>query len=179
MHGTIQKQARAFTSVDLTKFNHSLIGRYLLVEFVFSSAEDGNTALVGATPRNILDAVKESILSLHGDYGLASVQHSLNIKYLNAVTRVMIVRCPRDQHKAVWSAITTITSLKRTPCAAHVIHVGGTIRSCQRALVKYNQQKLKEMIETTSNPGRCGGRSKVRSGLKGTPDYSSCYLMKL
>lgn len=124
-----------------------------MVEFVFSSAEDGNTALAGATPRSILDVVKEAILSLHGDYGLASVQQSLNIKYLNAVTRVMIMRCPRDHHKGVWSALTTITCLNKIPCAAHVIHVGGTIRSCQRALVKHNQLKLKEMIATASNPG--------------------------
>ena len=130
-------------------------GRYLLVELVFSSAEDGNTALTGATPRSLLDLIKGVILSLHGDYGLASVQQSLIVKYFNAVTRVLIVRCPRDHHKAVWSALTTITSLNKTPCATRMVHVGGTIRSCQRALVKHNQQKLKKMIDTTSNPGVC------------------------
>ena len=124
-----------------------------MVELSFGSAEDGSTALAGATPRSLLDAVKEAILSLHGDYGLASIQHSLNIKYLNAVTRVFILRCPRDHHKAVWAALTTITSLKKVPCASHVLHVGGTIRSCQRALVKHNQLKLKEMIQEASNPG--------------------------
>lgn len=106
----------------------------------------------------MLDVIKEAILSLHGDYGLASVQHSLNIKYMNAVTRVLILRCPRDHHKAVWSALTTITSLKQTSCAVHVVHVGGTIRSCQRALVKHNQHKLKEMIEMASDPGNALGR---------------------
>ena len=124
-----------------------------MVELSFGSAEDGSTALAGATTRSLLDAVKEAILSLHGDYGLACVQHSLNIKYLNAVTRVLILRCPRNHHKAVWAALTTITSLKKVPCAAHVLHVGGTIRSCQRALVKHNQVKLKEMIQGASNPG--------------------------
>ena len=124
-----------------------------MVELRFSSAEDGGRALVGATPRSLLDAVKEAILCLHGDYGLASVQHSLNIKYLNAVTRVLILRCPRDHHKAVWAALTTITSFKKVPCVAHVLHVGGTIRSCQRALVKHNQSKLKEMIRAAANPG--------------------------
>lgn len=127
--------------------------RYLLVELSFGSSEDGSIALSGATPRSLLDAVKAAILSLHGDYGLASVQHSLNIKYLNAVTRVFILRCPRDHHKAVWAALTTITSLKKVPCAMNVLHVGGTIRSCQRALVKHNQDKLKIMIQEASNPG--------------------------
>ena len=127
--------------------------RYLLVELVFGSAEDGNTALSGSTPRSVLSAVKEAILSLHGDYGLAAVQQSLNIKYLNAVTRVMMIRCPRDHHKGVWSALTTITSLKGVPCAVHMLHVGGTIKSCQRALVKHNQHKLKAMVASATNPG--------------------------
>ena len=60
----------------------NIIFRYLLVELSFGSAEDGSSALAGTTPRNLLDAVKEAILTLHGDYGLASVQHSLNVKYL-------------------------------------------------------------------------------------------------
>ena len=120
---------------------------------MFGSAEDGHTALSGSTPRSMLDAVKEAILSLHGDYGLAAVQQSLNIKYLNAVTRVMMIRCPRDHHRGVWSALTTITSLKGVPCAVHMLHVGGTIKSCQRALVKHNQHKLKAMVASATNPG--------------------------
>ena len=153
MYGAIQEQA---SSKAVQYCYHSLIlnpSRYLLVELVFSSAEDGNSALTATTPKGLLNAIKEAILSLHGDYGLASVQQSLNVKYLNAITRVFILRCPRDHHKAVWSALTTITSLKKVPCAAHVLHVGGTIRSCQRALVKHNQIKLKEMINIASNPG--------------------------
>ena len=120
---------------------------------MFSSAEDGNTALTGVTPRSLLNVIREAILSLHGDYGLASVQQSLTVKYFNAVTRVLIVRCPRSNHKAVWSALTIITSLSKLPCAMRMLHVGGTIRSCQRALVKHNQCKLKEMIDMASNPG--------------------------
>lgn len=137
----------------MVTYSSASLLRYLLVELVFSSVEEGNTALAGATPRSVLDAIKEAILSLHGDYGLAAVQQSLNVKYLNAVTRVLMVRSPRGHHKAVWSAMTTITSLKGVPCAIHMLHVGGTIRSCQRALVKHNQLKLKEMIGSASNPG--------------------------
>lgn len=41
------------------------------------------------------------------------------------VTGVAIVRCPRAHHRAVWSAIATITTLQGTPCSVTLKHLGG------------------------------------------------------
>ncbi len=111
--------------------------------------------------------------TIHGDYGLACVLHSINgthvnyfisiiiaththtVKYLNVLTRVVILRCPRDHHKAVWAAVATITQLERTPCAFRLLHLAGTIRSCQRKLVDHNRTQLREMIKSAPNPSEC------------------------
>ena len=44
---------------------------------------------------------------------------------MNILTRVAIIRCPRAHHRAVWSAISTITNIDKVPCAINMLHVGG------------------------------------------------------
>ena len=48
------------------------------MELSFGSVEEGNRALKAATPRRVLETVKDAITALHGDYGLACVKHSIN-----------------------------------------------------------------------------------------------------
>ncbi|XP_064392176.1 ribonuclease P/MRP protein subunit POP5-like [Halichondria panicea] len=126
--------------------------RYLLLEVKFPSIEDGNKALKSVTPRSLASLFKDVMAAIHGDYGLACVLHSINVKYLNVLTRVVILRCPRDHHKAVWAAVATITQLEKTPCAFRLLHLAGTIRSCQRQLVNHNRTQLREMIRSAPNP---------------------------
>lgn len=52
--------------------------RYLLLEVKFPTAENGNRALKSATPKSLATLFKETVATLHGDYGLACVLHSLN-----------------------------------------------------------------------------------------------------
>ena len=77
----------------------------------------------------------------------------------------------------------TITNLQKVPCAIRVLHVGGTyggfvvimalmimlyyndfvgtIKSCQQFLALHNKKKLKEMVESTANPGIALSHSQV------------------
>ena len=55
-----------------------IVFRYLLLDLKFASAEDGNRALKSASPKSIASLIKDAVIALHGDYGLASVLHSLN-----------------------------------------------------------------------------------------------------
>lgn len=41
-----------------------------------------------------------------------------------------------------WAALTFVTSIREQSCSIRVLHCGGTIRACQKAAVKYNQQLL-------------------------------------
>lgn len=126
--------------------------RYLLVELSFSSSSEATQALQTLSYKGLQTILKEAVLGLHGDYGLACVQRSLTVKYINVTTRVALIRCPRDYHRAVWAAISMISNVHKVPCAINVLHLGGTIRSCQKFLVRHNQRKLREMIKATHNP---------------------------
>ena len=55
--------------------------RYLLLEFSFLSEKDRREAVSGLSEKLLRQIVKDAILELHGDYGLACVLHSLNGKY--------------------------------------------------------------------------------------------------
>ena len=96
------------------------------------------------------------------------------VKYINVDTSVAIIRCPRDYHRQVWAALTTITSIQQCPCTVQVLHLGGvcvrayiyflfkellsylfqgTIQSCQKFLIKYNTQKLRGMLRESDSLG--------------------------
>lgn len=44
---------------------------------------------------------------------------------MNVITSVVILRVPRDHYRNVWSALTSITSIQKTPSSINVIHIGG------------------------------------------------------
>ncbi|KAL5478181.1 hypothetical protein EMCRGX_G025074 [Ephydatia muelleri] len=125
--------------------------RYFLVGFRFASQEESARALKILTHKSLVDLIRDAILSLHGQYGVSCVQKSLSVKYINVDTSVAIIRCPRDYHRQVWAALTTITNIQQCPCTAQVLHLGGTIQSCQKFLIKYNTQKLRGMLRESDS----------------------------
>ena len=132
-------------------------------------------------PKGLEEAIKDSVLKLSGDYGLACVQRFLTgtctarahldvdargvspVKYLNAVTQVAIVRSPREHYRGVWAAISLMRSVGSRPFSPRVLHVGGTIRSCQKSLVAVDRERLKVALQSTKSTGVlacvfvCGG----------------------
>ena len=76
------------------------------------------------------------------------------MKYLNVSTLVTILRCPRAHYRAVWSSLSTITSYKGEPCTLIVLHLGGTIQSSQKALVKHNAAVLKREVSSAKTGKR-------------------------
>jgi RNase P/RNase MRP subunit POP5 len=101
-----------------------------------------------------------------GDFGLAIVNltlqglrrtefwihHSLfsdffssKVKYFNDVTNMCILRSPREQFRMVWAALTFITKIENEPLLLRVIHVGGTLRSCQTHAIKFDRKMLHVM----------------------------------
>eukprot|EP00039_Didymoeca_costata_P005838 m.85104 g.85104 ORF g.85104 m.85104 type:complete len:133 (-) comp12995_c0_seq4:793-1191(-) len=112
--------------------------RHLLVEIIF---EDG---LVDENLkfRDVLKAVQGAVQAFHGDYGLGCIMSSFQVKYFNPMTSICLLRVSKDHYEELWSALTLMTSLNSRSCLFTVIHVGGTIRSCQKALIKKNKQAL-------------------------------------
>ncbi|XP_059909120.1 ribonuclease P/MRP protein subunit POP5 isoform X1 [Gadus macrocephalus] len=129
--------------------------RYLLCEINISVPS--NRLLLEDKP--IFSAVKDAVASMHGDYGAAQCSIGFSVKYVNALTGIMLIRCPKSSYRLIWSALPFVTSVehkgRKIPFFLNCLHVGvagggelhsGTIRTCQKFLVRYNTQQLHRML---------------------------------
>ncbi|KAM7391698.1 hypothetical protein PAMP_022365 [Pampus punctatissimus] len=120
--------------------------RYLLCEVNVSD----RSRLLLLDDRAVAAAVKAAVARMHGDYGAALCSIRFSVKYLNTHTGIVFLRFPKKCYKLLWSALPFITSVEsqgqKIPCFLNCLHVGGTIRTCQRFLIRYNTQQLHRML---------------------------------
>eukprot|EP00061_Rhincodon_typus_P014483 g41521.t1 len=79
------------------------------------------------------------------------------VKYLNAYTGIVLIRCRKDFYRLLWSAMQLITFLEsknqKYPCFFNTLHVGGTIRTCQKFLIQYNRKQLLLLLKDCKTKG--------------------------
>ncbi|KQJ81416.1 probable ribonuclease P/MRP protein subunit POP5 [Brachypodium distachyon] len=120
--------------------------RYLVME-VFIDASRGDADPVILTQFNITKAIRDSIQLNFGECGLAASLGSLQVKYVNPLTKLCVIRVSRQDHQKVWAAITMVMSIGKIPVSFNLLDVSGTIRACSKAALeceeaKYEQYKL-------------------------------------
>lgn len=105
--------------------------------------------------------IRASISRNFGDLAFGQIVSSFAIKLWSPTLSLCLVRCGRDHVRTVWGAITLISSLSmdrhqvREPSIRfNVIHVGGTIRSCQPSAVEHARMLLSESGGTTTTQAR-------------------------
>lgn len=130
--------------------------RYLLghVEFGDNAVDES------ISQRDIFFALKASIQYNFGLFGEGLLGNGLQVKYYNGITGQLIVRCARDTHRLVWSALTSITKLRSRQATVSVLHVGGSLRTCQQAAIKYNKALIARLLR-----GGDGGRGGAGVGV--------------
>ncbi|KAM3611017.1 uncharacterized protein V6R79_012420 [Siganus canaliculatus] len=125
--------------------------RYLLCEVNVSDRRD----LLLLDDRAVLETVRAAVARIHGDYGVALCSYRFYVKYLNALTGIVFLRFPKRCYRLLWSALPFITSVQsrgqQIPCFLNCLHVGGTIRTCQKFLIQYNKQQLHRMLSKCKN----------------------------
>ncbi|KAM9392383.1 ribonuclease P/MRP protein subunit POP5 isoform 1-T1 [Pholidichthys leucotaenia] len=125
--------------------------RYLLCEVNVSD----RAQLLLLNDQAVTAAVKAAVARTHGDYGAALCSIRFGVKYLNAHTGIVFLRFPKSCYKLLWSALPFITSIesrgKKIPCFLNCLHIGGTIRTCQKFLIRYNTQQLHRMLPECKN----------------------------
>ena len=145
----------------MVRFKH----RYLAGELTFEHTSDMYDGINGSI---LYHCIYQAIEYYYGQYGISLVMNTLQIKYFNKETKLFILRCSREHHKMVWSVLTLLNSINinnhkrrkknnhqyipqiqdnndhKIKCSICVIHVAGTIRSCQKHLITYLQQQLLE-----------------------------------
>ncbi|XP_043102201.1 ribonuclease P/MRP protein subunit POP5 [Puntigrus tetrazona] len=120
--------------------------RYLLCEVCVSDRR----SLQLLEDRSIYYALRGAMSRAHGDYGSALFNIGMMVKYLNAHTGVVLIRSRKKHYRLIWSALPFITCLEnrgqKVQCFLNCLHVGGSIRTCQKFLVKYNRQQLHRLL---------------------------------
>ncbi|XP_040276181.1 ribonuclease P/MRP protein subunit POP5 [Bufo gargarizans] len=126
--------------------------RYFLCELVLEDPRLKQNISQGTVFYN----VREAVARLHGDFGAAAFSIGLSVKYLNAYTGIILLRCRKESHQLLWSSLPFITSLEnrgqRYACFINTLHIGGTIRTCQKFLIQYNRKQLRLLLKNCKNP---------------------------
>jgi ribonuclease P/MRP protein subunit POP5 len=120
--------------------------RYLLCTVEFERGGDEAVSLV--TGRALYVAVRSSVETNFGDVGAGLAIPVLSVKLWSPPLALAIIRASRDHFATVWAAITMINALPRAspgnPVRITVIHVGATIRACQKAAAEYGARLIAE-----------------------------------
>jgi ribonuclease P/MRP protein subunit POP5 len=118
--------------------------RYLLCTLAFQDGQVDQSVTTGLLFRTFQILVENQ----WGDFGAGALMSSLSIKYYNAVTGLLMLRASRDHYRLLWTALHSCYRIKQRPCNITCIHVGGTIRSCQKAALLHSRRLLLEADRT-------------------------------
>ncbi|XP_076462655.1 ribonuclease P/MRP protein subunit POP5-like [Babylonia areolata] len=113
--------------------------RYFLVEIKYA---DQRRLQRNVSSEAVYKSVRQAVQDSYGDYGVGALKDSLMVKYLNADTNLVIIRAKRDHHHMAQAAFTCIKKIGDHDCYLHTLHIGGTIRACQKFLIKHHRRHL-------------------------------------
>ncbi|ESQ36459.1 hypothetical protein EUTSA_v10009004mg [Eutrema salsugineum] len=121
--------------------------RYMLMEVFLDPDKDllGEGTPIILTQFNLSKAIKDSILVNFGECGLGSSLGSFQVKHVNPVTKLCIVRSSREEHRQVWSAITLVKSIGNCPVVFNLLDNSGCIRACKDTALKCETEKFKQI----------------------------------
>jgi len=111
--------------------------RYLLIE-VHGTGEISQDEL--------FHELRNTVQNLHGDFGFACIRKALRVVYHNQLTRVAIVRVLREQVRVISTALPMIRHIGEQHIRLSAVHIGGTIKQCHRALIKFHRTRLVALL---------------------------------
>ncbi|XP_052188029.1 probable ribonuclease P/MRP protein subunit POP5 [Diospyros lotus] len=119
--------------------------RYMVMEIFLDpnrdlAAEDP----IIVTQFNVSKAIKDSLLENFGECGLASSLGSFQVKYVNPITKLCIIRASREEYQKVWSAITMIRSIGNCPVLFNLLDLSGNIKACKNAALQCDELKFEQ-----------------------------------
>ncbi|KAJ3678040.1 hypothetical protein LUZ60_001843 [Juncus effusus] len=134
-------QPRLLRELSMVQFKN----RYLVMEvFVDPNRETGESDPIVLSSLNISKAIKDSLQLNFGECGLASCLGSFQVKYVNHVTKLCVIRASRDAHQKVWAAITLVRTIGRCPVSFNLLDLSGSIKACKRAALECDEAKFEQ-----------------------------------
>ncbi|EEC78880.1 hypothetical protein OsI_19243 [Oryza sativa Indica Group] len=116
--------------------------QYMVMEaFIDTAGKDQSDPLI-LTQLNSTKAIRDSIQINFGECGLAACLGSLQVKYVNPITKLCVIRVSREDHQKVWAAITMVRSIGKIPVSFNLRDVSGSIRACKKAALECEEAKF-------------------------------------
>ncbi|KAL3874138.1 hypothetical protein ACJMK2_037190 [Sinanodonta woodiana] len=140
--------------------------RYILCEIIYT---DNQRVERHVTDYMVYGAVINALQTAHGDFGIGSLQSSLCVKYVNPITSMVLIRARRGAHKMVQSALYFIKKIGQYEAFFRTLHLGGTIRSCCKFLIKHHKQMLPRLLS------ECKNKEEIRKVQEIISSYSDEY----
>jgi ribonuclease P/MRP protein subunit POP5 len=99
--------------------------RYMVMEVFIDTPVKGQPDPLILTQINITKAIKDSIQLNFGECGLAACLGSLQVKYVNPITKLCVIRVSREDHQKVWAAITMVRNIGKIPVSFNLRDMSG------------------------------------------------------
>lgn len=128
--------------------------RYILVETLYEG--DRNRPFDSSKIANVLKKVVENYF---GDIGLGKLNKNLQVKYMNNITNMLIIRVGKENLKLIWTALALINEIDSINMRMHIIGVSGTIKKAEKKAKKflekwmnnYEQSKIEKNNNNNDN----------------------------
>jgi RNase P/RNase MRP subunit POP5 len=101
--------------------------RYILIELKFENERKIQTLDSG----KFMQTVKNKVQFLFGDIGLGKILKNFQVKYVNNITNLVIIRVGRDNLKLMWTTLGLLNEIEGENCRMQVIAVSGTIKKIE------------------------------------------------
>ncbi|CAD6203108.1 unnamed protein product [Miscanthus lutarioriparius] len=88
-----------------------------------------------------------------GECGLAGSLGSLQVKYVNLVTKLCIVHVSREDHQKVWAAMTMVRCIGKIPVSFNLLDMSDERKIAQKSAMIHQQHSLTALFL----PCRCQG----------------------
>ncbi|KAF8379873.1 hypothetical protein HHK36_027338 [Tetracentron sinense] len=119
--------------------------RYMVMEIFLDPNRDlARDDPIIVTQFNLSKAIKDSMLVNFGECGLAASLGSFQVKYVNPITKLCIIRTAREEYQKVWSAMTMVRSIGNCPVLFNLLDLSGSIKACKNAALKCDEAKFEQ-----------------------------------
>lgn len=135
--------------------------RYLVCEVIYT---ESRRKVSSFSSYDLYLCIRDAVIKAYGDYGIGVLRSSLSVKYWNPATNILLIRARRGLHRMVQAAITFVKTISSQDAIFSTLHVGGTIRSCYKFLIRYHHQQLPSLLsECATEVERCAVKAAIRN----------------
>lgn len=102
------------------------------------------------TEQEIYNSIRKTCYLIHGTIGGAKAMQNFKVKYINVYTGIGYMSSLHAYHKTVLSSLNFITSVGQVSATFQTLHVSGTIKSCQKYLLKFHKRSFEKLCKDFS-----------------------------